>query len=395
MKQHIHKFLFGSSIGPNKWLNLTWLLFRLHTGISMAIHAGWPKASEGLAPAWFVKQVADLGFNFPAPAFWATVASWGELVGGLLIAIGLFTRFAALQLAFQFFVISFLWYENPEPLSGMYIQQLYFWCYVLITVAGGGACSADALITKRLTIKPASLIKPALAVLILLLGTSTSGLAQQRKPLKGSGKLVNKVFNDTGFDKINLYDLDGEVVITVGKPFAVAISIDDNLEPLLETTVTAGTLQLQLKNNESNRMYIEDTHIKINISLPEISVLQHSGNSSLQVTGVVGRYLRLNHAGNGDAALTGTIDELEIIKSGNGDVNAGALIAKKVTINKSGNGNCTFFTNQTFIANGSGNGDIINKGTGIANAKSTLSGNGEILVSGQPPVKARNKKNDW
>jgi hypothetical protein len=68
---------------------------------------------------------------------------------GILIAIGLFTRFAALQLAFQFFVISYIWYNEPEPLTGMYFQQLYFFCYLLTMVAGGGRFSLDALISRK------------------------------------------------------------------------------------------------------------------------------------------------------------------------------------------------------------------------------------------------------
>lgn len=168
MKAQLRQFFFGSSIGENSILNTGWLLFRLHMGLSIAIHAGWPKMNAIAAPGWFTEQVAGLGFTFPSPGFWAAMASWGEFVGGICIALGLLTRFASLQLAFQFFVISFLWYDKPEPVSGMYFQQTLFWGYVLLAVGGSGRFAIDKAIwsSRKLTI---SLPAKAIAALLLLL----------------------------------------------------------------------------------------------------------------------------------------------------------------------------------------------------------------------------------
>lgn len=196
MKSQLRQFLFGTSIGDNKVMNIGWLLFRLHVGLSIAIHAGWPKMNTMAAPGWFTDQVAGLGFTFPSPEFWAATASWGEFVGGILIAVGLFTRFAALQLAFQFFIIAFLWYENPEPVTGMYFQQLFFWCYVLITFSGGGKYSLDKLIMNRQKIKIAPSIKIAVAsIASILLCVGMNSNAQNPavsindfKPLEGVWK---------------------------------------------------------------------------------------------------------------------------------------------------------------------------------------------------------------
>ena len=78
MKQLLHQFFFGTSLNDNKVLNAGWLLFRLHIGLSIAMHAGWPKMNTISAPGWFTEQVAGLGFTFPSPGFWAAMASWGE-----------------------------------------------------------------------------------------------------------------------------------------------------------------------------------------------------------------------------------------------------------------------------------------------------------------------------
>lgn len=178
MKQKLQQLLMGSSLPDNTTLNIGWLLFRLHIGLSIAIHAGWPKMSSLAAPGWFNDQVAGLGFTFPSPAFWATLASWGEFVGGIGIALGILTRFNAIQLAFQFFVISFLWYDKPEPLTGMYFQQTLFWGYVLTVFAGSGRFSIDHYLLKRQQIRIHSGLKTAMASLLLFLLFTQSIQAQ-------------------------------------------------------------------------------------------------------------------------------------------------------------------------------------------------------------------------
>ena len=145
------KLLFFATPLNSRLADVTWLLLRLHIGLSIAIGAGWGKlvnlttATEAALgpPDWFIQQVANLGFTYPSPYLWAWLACWGEFAGGLLIAFGLFTRWGAVQLAFQFFIIAFVWYEGPEPIVGMNYQQLLFWSFVLVTAVGGGRYSLD------------------------------------------------------------------------------------------------------------------------------------------------------------------------------------------------------------------------------------------------------------
>lgn len=402
MKKYFHQFLFGTSLNDNKVMNAGWLLFRLHLGLSIAIHAGWPKMNTLAAPGWFNDQVAGLGFTFPSPAFWATLASWGEFVGGLCIAFGLFTRFNALQLAFQFFVISYLWYDSPEPVTGMYFQQTLFFGFLLVLFAGGGRYSLDRLITKKKIGAIPATVK--FAAMTLLLFTATAAQAQ-RKPLTGSGTVVTKTFDYKNFDQLEVLDLNGKIQVQSGKPFSISVEIDDNLEKLLSVTTINGVLRMELLGNEYNKMYIENTNIAITINMPEVSVIKHRSNSKMTVSGITGRYFRLNNTGNGDVQLAGSIDELELLCKGNGDVDAGKIIAGIIKIEKEGNGDLLIDTDNIFSVNGSGNGDIINKGKGKPDGNSKLAGNGKIVNAGQPqqiaqqPEKVRvriiNETRDW
>jgi hypothetical protein len=166
----------------------------------------------------------------------------------------------------------------------------------------------------------------------------------QRGPLKGSGKIINKTFAFTNFDKVNLRDLDGTAEIEVGKPFAISVAIDDNLEELLDVSVDNYALDISLKGNRNNRMYIENTNIKIKISLPSLTAVKLDGNNGLIVNGITGEYLKVKCTGNGSMTLNGTVNKLEVICTSNGNVNARKLDTKEISITRRGNGN--IYTNE-------------------------------------------------
>lgn len=385
MKTALRHFLFGTSLNDHKMLNLGILLFRLHIGLSIAIHAGWPKMNTLAAPGWFNDQVAGLGFTFPSPAFWATLASWGEFIGGLAIAFGLLTRFNALQLAIQFFVIAFLWYDHPEPISGMYFQNTLFMGFVLLLFTGAGRYSVDQLIMAGKKPRLQTTVKTGIAIGLMMVSLNVSA---QGKPLNGSGKIVERTFNYENFDQLQIRDLSGKITVETGKPFSVSVSIDDNLEPLLRVSNQNGELQMELEDNENNRRYIEATHIRIVITMPVLNSLRYRSNSDISISGIQQALLKIRAAGNGDIMLSGKTEELDIEKSGNGDLKAEGLLATRVQVQKSGNGDVLINTPNPFRANGSGNGDVINRNEGSPERGSGIDGNGEIRYKNQPAAPA-------
>ena len=159
----VFRFITGSVTCNSKSYEAIYVLFRLHLGLSIALGAGLPKMFHKInekgpedwsnkafgASEWFINQVSDLGFTFISPSFWAYMAIYGEFIGGILIAIGLFTRLSALQLTFQFFVIAFLWHDSPDFITGMSYQQLFFFGYLIITAYGSGKYSLDKLLFNR------------------------------------------------------------------------------------------------------------------------------------------------------------------------------------------------------------------------------------------------------
>lgn len=181
---------------------LAWLptaaltFFRVRLGL-LICWGGLAKCLPLPAPTWFVEMVGKLGFTYPSPVLWAVLAIWGEALGGLLLALGLWTRWAAAQLAFQFAVIAFLWYDQPEFLTGLYLQQEMFWALALLLGLGGGAWSLDAVLARRAAAPKASApirhsaptARPLVAALAGLLIVLTSAPVSAAPPTASVGHL--------------------------------------------------------------------------------------------------------------------------------------------------------------------------------------------------------------
>ena len=127
-------FSFG-----NLAADVAYLALRVHAGYTIS-RAGFDKFPVS---NWFAGQVSDLGF--PLPAFFANLAAGSEALGGILIALGLFTRPAALLAGATMAVAAFQ-FHGVLPIAGMHIAQLFVWIFVLIMCAGGGRFSLDAVL---------------------------------------------------------------------------------------------------------------------------------------------------------------------------------------------------------------------------------------------------------
>jgi putative oxidoreductase len=127
---------------------LSWLLIRCAVGLTLAVH-GWGKVSRGaeaMAPA-FMK----MGYQDPILLIYFLILV--EFVGGIAIAIGLFTRLFAAMLTIEMAVIMFAHYL-PNGFSWLNRGYEFVMLWGLVALAiwwrGGGPYSVDRLIGREL-----------------------------------------------------------------------------------------------------------------------------------------------------------------------------------------------------------------------------------------------------
>lgn len=118
------------------------LLFRLFIGLTMALAHGLGKIPP---PQQMIDGVTAMGFPLPLAFAWA--AGLSEFIGGLLIAAGLFTRYAAFFLGVTMSVAVFL-VHAADPFSIKEMGSLYLAACVILIFQGAGKYSLDRLIRK-------------------------------------------------------------------------------------------------------------------------------------------------------------------------------------------------------------------------------------------------------
>lgn len=123
---------------------LTVLYMRVIAGVAFMVH-GWPKIN---APMGAVGMVEGLGFH---PGwFWAPLLAATEFFGGLLLALGLLTRPAALATSIVLCVTTYFhWVVQAEGFSGAEKSLLWLAITLYFVAHGGGRLSVDRAIGKQ------------------------------------------------------------------------------------------------------------------------------------------------------------------------------------------------------------------------------------------------------
>lgn len=129
-------------------------VLRLVTGIVFFAH-GWKKFFvDGVGG--FTAYLGQLGI--PAPGFFGPVVASVELLGGLLLIVGLFTRWAAIPLAITMLVAA----VTVHAKNGFFLPAGFEYTLVLFATTTGlflegpGAFSADNLLAARAKRTPAA-----------------------------------------------------------------------------------------------------------------------------------------------------------------------------------------------------------------------------------------------
>jgi putative oxidoreductase len=131
-----------SSVSHEKLADYAWLFIRLALAIVLVMH-GFQKLNGGIP--MFAGFVGKLGF--PQPMAWAWFIALLEFVGGLAIALGLWTRDLAAILAIQFLIIIVAVKKVAFPAADT--DLLVFGAVIALMLNGAGRLSLDAKMKKQ------------------------------------------------------------------------------------------------------------------------------------------------------------------------------------------------------------------------------------------------------
>jgi putative oxidoreductase len=119
------------------------LVLRLWFGLVLAINHGWPKLDKIDA---FIATVTRHGFPMPRVA--AALAMLSELVGGVLLALGLAARPAALFVTVTL-VLAAVKVHALDPFIKKELALAYAAAALVVLLCGPGRYSLDARIAGR------------------------------------------------------------------------------------------------------------------------------------------------------------------------------------------------------------------------------------------------------
>jgi putative oxidoreductase len=132
------------------------LLFLQH-GTQKILHfPPAPPPSPAAAAAAAAAKAAAVGAVAKAPSLGAMLgpySGWFELVGGVLIVIGLFSRPVAFLLSGEMAIAYFAAHapRSPYPiLNGGDLAVLFCFVFFYFAFAGGGSISVDSLMKKKI-----------------------------------------------------------------------------------------------------------------------------------------------------------------------------------------------------------------------------------------------------
>lgn len=249
--------------------------------------------------------------------------------------------------------------------------------------------------------QPAKLIALPLICAVLAFGALVTQPAQAFQisfaGTVGSGKEATETRNVSGFEAISTRG-SIDVVVKQSDHESVQLKADDNLLPLIETTVEntshGPTLVIGIKrgHNVSTRGNITAT-----VDVTKLTAVSSNGSGDIRIESLKTPALSVSIAGSADARLQSLDTEtLDISVSGSGDVSGAGRATKlkvsvagsgnvalkdlqsdDVTVGVAGSGDADVTANKTLSVSVAGSGDVVYHGNGSL-VKSSVAGSGSV-----------------
>ncbi|MES2297790.1 MAG: head GIN domain-containing protein [Pseudomonadota bacterium] len=192
--------------------------------------------------------------------------------------------------------------------------------------------------------------------------------------IKGSGNVKKQSRELAHFTGVAMA-LAGTVEVRIGNSEGVTIETDDNLLPLVETSIENGTLRIRAAKKHVN---LETRTLHIVVQAKSIERLSLGGSGTLVADGLRTPSLQLDLGGSGtidvkniecdavSVALGGSGDvkgggktrKLSVSIGGSGDVRLDGLKANEASVNIGGSGQATLAAQDSLSVTIAGSGDV-------------------------------------
>lgn len=121
------------------------LVLRLLAGLGIARH-GYPKVFEAGKIEGLTQSAREMGF--PVPVLFAWAAALSELLGGVLLALGLGARVAAFFVLCTMSTAAFI-HHRADPIGTKELALLYWAVALALMLTGPGAISMDRVLGRE------------------------------------------------------------------------------------------------------------------------------------------------------------------------------------------------------------------------------------------------------
>ncbi|MBV1774425.1 DUF2807 domain-containing protein [Burkholderiaceae bacterium DAT-1] len=191
--------------------------------------------------------------------------------------------------------------------------------------------------------------KTVIAALLVSCATFASAAS-----IKGSGKVVEQqrqIGDFTALRTEGAYSL----IVRNGAAPSIKLSGDDNLLPLVETTVTGKQLVIAFKKDTSINM---NQTIKIEVTVPKLERFSNEGAGKTEILDLKGDSFEIQYEGAGLVKATGTVKKLIVNAQGAGALELQSLKAEDARVSVQGVGAVKVFASNVLDASLEGVGSL-------------------------------------
>ena len=190
--------------------------------------------------------------------------------------------------------------------------------------------------------------------------------------VSGSGRLVQQARAVAPFRRIETLGAQN-VDVEIGPRTEVVVVADDNILPLVTTTVRGGALRIDTRGSFRSR-----TPTRVRIMVPALDAFESKGVGNASLARIDSPRLALGLTGAGNLRASGRTGELLLNLTGSGNADVAGLVATRAQVAVRGSGNASVRAERHLDAAVYGSGNIAYAGR--ATVQQRRFGSGSIVA---------------